>query len=178
MTEYVLGPDEDQTVVAQRLLAAAKNPGAIQWSPRPNTHPHGGVYVLPDDDAESIIAAVAAQRDAEAKRIEGALAAADERDAKADETGLTPEQLGFAASIGADPGAPGTEGGETQAATDAPAETDAEKAEDAADEATVDDPGTPQDEHAEAQDRVSRRKAARAKATADATVPADQQKSE
>lgn len=177
MTEYVLGPNEDQTVVAQRLLAAAKDPGAIQWSPRPNTHPHGGVYVLPDDDAESIIAAVAAQREAEAKRIEDALAAAEERDAKADETGLTPEQLGFPASIGGDPGAPGTEVGEAQV-TDTPAESDAEKAEDAADEATVDDPGTPQDEHAEAQDRVSRRKAARAKATADATVPADEQKSE
>src|SRR4051794_21405608 len=114
MTEYVPGPDEDLETVARRLLAAAKNPGAIQWSPRPNSHPHGGVYVLPDEDADDIIAAVARERAESDARIEAALAAADERDAKADETGLTPEQLGFPAALGADPGAPGTEGGDEE----------------------------------------------------------------
>lgn len=177
MTEYVLGPDEDQQEVAQRLLAAAKNPGAIAWSPRPNAHPHGGVYVLPEDEAEAIIAAVAKQRDAERARIEAALTAAEERDAKADETGLTPEQLGFPAAVGGDPGAPGTEGGEAQAAGAVTPETvpDADPA-DEADEAIVDDPNTPQDEHVDAQNRVAKRRAAR-KAATDGTA-ADEQKSE
>ena len=150
MTEYVPGPDEDLETVARRLIAAAKDPQSVAWSPRPNSHPHGGVYVLPDDDAESIIAAVAKTRQDEADRIDAALKAADERDAKADETGLTPEQLGFPAD---------TVAGEV------------EDPEDAADEAVVDDPNTPEDEHAEAENRVARRRAARKAA-------ADEQKSE
>jgi len=153
MTEYVLGPDEDQQEVAQRLLAAAKDPASVSWSPRPNSHPHGGVFVLVDDEAEAIIAAVAAARKAQEDRITAALAAAEERDVKADETGLTPAQLGFPADT-------------------TPAED--EDAEDAADEAVVDDPSTPEDEHADAQDRVAKRRAARKAAAA----PADEQKSE
>lgn len=58
---------------------------------------------------------------------------------------------------------------ETQAET-AEDETSAEEAdetaEDEADEAVVDDPNTPQDEHAEAQDRVAARRAARRAAAA------------
>lgn len=168
MTEYVLGPDEDQQEVAQRLLAAAKNPGAIAWSPRPNAHPHGGVYVLPDDEADDIIAAVAKARAEESARIEAALAAAQERDDKAAETGLTPEQLGFAASAGSDPGAPGTESGEAQADGTVSEETvpEQDNAEDAADEAVVDDPSTPEDEAATAKDRVAQRRANRKAAAA------------
>lgn len=174
MTEYVLGPDEDQQTTAQRLLAAAKNPAGVQWSPRPNTHPHGGVYVLPDDEADQIIAAVAKFRQEEADRINAALDLANERDARADETGLTPEQLGYAGALGSDPGAPGTESGEAQAGGTVAQETVPDiDAQDAADLAVVDDPNTPEDEHAEGENRVARRRAARKGTTAD-----DEQKSE
>lgn len=175
MTEYVLGPDEDHQTVARRLLDAAKDPASVMWSPRPNTHPHGGVYVLADEEAEAIIEAVRKQREAETARIEAALSAAEERDSRADETGLTPEQLGFPGASGSDPGAPGTASGEAQAGGVVSEETvpPSDDPQDAADEAVVDDPSTPQDEHAEAENRVARRRAAR---KADAS--ADEQKSE
>lgn len=164
MTDYVLGPDEDQTEVARRLIAAAKDPASVMWSPRPNNHPHGGVFVLADEEADDIIASVAKARQEQTDRIEAALKAAEERDAKADETGLTPEQLGFSADLIVE-GTPVE--GETP-------ETPEEEAQDAADEAVVDDPNTPQDEHVEAQDRVAKRRAARKAAPASA----DEQKSE
>lgn len=154
MAEYVVGPDEDVVTVARELLAAAGDPAGIDWSPRPNAHPHGGVFVLPEDRAEEIIAAVAKRRDEQAARIEAAVSAALARDAKADETGLTPERSGFPA--------------------DTVVESD-EDAEDAADEATVDDPTTPEDEHAQGADRAAKRRAARKAAVAPA---ADEQKSE
>lgn len=174
MTEYVLGPDEDHETVARRLLDAAKDPASVMWSPRPNTHPHGGVYVLADEEADAIIAAVAKERQRVADRIQAAQEAAAARDAKADETGLTPEELGMSGSLGGDPGAPGTATGEAQAAGTVAEETvPSDDAEDAADEAIVDDPNTPEDEHADAENRVAKRRAARK-----AAASPDEQKSE
>lgn len=153
MAEYVLAEDDNQEEAVKRLLAEADDPNAVTWSPRPNT-PHGGVYIVPDPVAEKVLAARRAEREAEAKRISDAQAAADKRDgSEAVSSGLaTPEEAGFPADL--------------------PVADD--DSEDGADEATVDDPSTPNDEHAEAQDRVAKRRAAR-KAAA---TSADEQKSE
>jgi len=58
MAEYVLGPTDDQETVARALLDAAGDPDLVMWSPRPNMHPHGGVYVINDEHADRIIAAM------------------------------------------------------------------------------------------------------------------------
>jgi hypothetical protein len=140
MAEYVLAEDDDQEQVVQGLLKDADDPASVSWSPRPNT-PHGGVYIVPDALAEKAIKARQDRRDAEAKRITDAQAAADKRDTDpAVQAGLaTPSEAGFPA--------------DTVVTEDTP--------EDAADEAVVDDPSTPEDEHAEAENRVAARRAAR-----------------
>lgn len=127
MAEYVPGPDEDVSDVARRLLSAVGDPDSVAWSPRPNMHPHGGLFTFPDADLERISAAAVQRLD----------------------------------EVSAD------------------TETSEEIGEDEADEATEDDPSTPDvDEHAEAQDRVAKRRAARKAATAAPVAPADEQKSE
>lgn len=151
MAEYVLAEDDNQEEVVRQLLKEADDPSAVAWSPRPDV-PHGGVYVVPDPVAEKVLAARRAVRDTEAKRISDAQAAAEKRDSnEAVASGLaTPAEAGFPADL-----------------------VDDETPEDAADEAVVDDPNTPVDEHTEAQDRVARRRAARKAAS----TP-DEQKSE
>lgn len=110
MAEYVLHPDDNPADVARALLDKASDPSSVMWSPRPDV-PGGGVYVVNNEETVAEVSRqFQQQRDAEAKRIADAQAAAEERDAKADETGLTPAQLGFPANMGTDPGAPGTAG--------------------------------------------------------------------
>lgn len=106
MAEYVLGQDEDQTKVAQELLANADHPDHVVWRPRSGV-PHGGVYEVPDELADRLAEHRRALRDAEAARIEDAQAAADERDAHEDVADgvLTPAEAGFAANLAPDPGA-------------------------------------------------------------------------
>lgn len=106
MAEYVLREDEDQTTVAQELLANADHPDHVQWRPRSGV-PHGGVYEIDDGLAERMIAHRRSVAEAESTRIADALAAAEERDS-ADgvaEGLVTPAEAGFAASTGTDPGA-------------------------------------------------------------------------
>lgn len=134
MAEYVLKAGENHAEVAGRLLAEVDDPQAVVWSPRPDVF-GGGVYVVNDDAAVAKVARDLQQaRDDEARRIAEAQAAADERDARADETGLTPAELGFPASL-----------------PPSDAEEDGEPVED--------DPSTPEDESA--QTPAQRRKAAR-----------------
>jgi hypothetical protein len=166
MAEYVLHEDDDQQEVVRELLAKTDHPGQVTWSPRPDV-PHGGVYVVPEDLATEVLASRKAAREAQVQRIADAQAAADERDShEAVAQGLaTPAEAGFPASVGGDPGAPGTEDGTVKGGTFHPAvdetETEGELAEDAADDAVVDDPSTPEDEAATAQKRREARAAAR-----------------
>jgi hypothetical protein len=132
MAEYVLKEGEEHADVARRLLAESDDPNGVLWAPRPDTY-GGGVYVVNNEETVAKVARDLQQvRDDQAKRIADAQAAADERDAKADETGLTPSQLGFPANSGSDPGAPGTEG--------TPQDDDED------DTPVEDDPATPEDE--------------------------------
>jgi hypothetical protein len=103
MAEYVLREDEDLTATVQELLANADHPDDVRWQPRSGV-PHGGVYEISEALSDKVIAHRRAVRDAEAKRIEDAQAAADERDADpAVAEGLaTPEEAGFAANTPAD----------------------------------------------------------------------------
>lgn len=107
MADYVMTEDEDQTAVVQELLANAEDPDHVQWRPRSGV-PHGGVYEVPDDLAEKLLAHRRARADAQAQRIATAQAAADERDSsEAVASGLvTPAEAGFAANATGDPGAP------------------------------------------------------------------------
>lgn len=103
MADYVMADDDNPTEVAQQLIAAA---GAdnVHWYPRPDT-PGGGVFAVNDEQAVADVVRKRQQaRTEEAERIAASQKAADERDRKADETGLTPAQLGFAANTGTDPG--------------------------------------------------------------------------
>jgi hypothetical protein len=176
MAEYVMKEGDTHQDVARRLLAEVDDPQAVAWSPRPDVY-MGGVYVVNDDAAVAKVASDLKQaRDAEAKRIADAQAFAEERDKQADETGMTPRELGFPAAVQSDPGAPGTEGvlaDEVSAARGdgllAPeiAQTDDETGADAGDEPVQDDPATPEDESQ--MTPAQRRKAARQrKADADA----------
>jgi hypothetical protein len=137
MAEYVLKEGEEHADVARRLLAESDDPNSVLWAPRPDTY-GGGVYVVNNEETVAKVARDLQQvRDDQAKQIAAAQAAADERDAKADETGLTPAQLGFPANAGADPGAPGTEG----VTPEVGAEDD-----ETTEEPVADDPATPEDE--------------------------------
>jgi hypothetical protein len=161
MAEYVLSEGDTHVEVARRLLAEVDDPQAVVWAPRPDV-PFGGVYVVNDEAAVAKVAAeMKTRRDAEATRIADAKAAADERDARASETGLTPAQLGIPANTGTDPGAPGTAG------TLAPVDGDGADAEDA--EPVEDDPATAEDESkmTPAQRRKAKRDREAAKAAAD-----------
>lgn len=193
MAEYVMHPDDNPVEVVRGLLDKVDDPAKVMWSPRPDV-PGGGVYVVNDEEAvAAVVAERKAARDAEAQRIADAQAAADKRDAKADETGLTPSELGIPASTGTDPGAPGTAGvlatpeaaqrGDGLLAPEiaqtptvqnadgtvspADASTADEAAADAEDgEPVADDPATPEDESkmTPAQRRAAKRAAAAAEA--------------
>jgi len=186
MAEYVLREGDTHTDVARRLLAEVDDPQAVVWAPRPDVF-GGGVYVVNDEAAVAkVVADLQAKRDDEAKRISAAQAKADERDARADETGLTPAQLGFPANAGTDPGAPGTAGtlatdeaahrgdgllapetAQTETVTNADGTVSEVNDEEVSDEAVTDDPATPEDESK--MTPAQRRRAAReAKAKADA----------
>ena len=166
MAEYVLQPGDEPADVARSLLERAGSPDGVHWSPRPDV-PGGGVFVVTDDE---VAAAVAKDRHEsrriEAERIEAAQKAADERDAKADETGLTPLELGFPANAGTDPGSAG-EAERNAEATSTPAESDDDA--DADDEPATDDPETPENEAAmtPADRRAARRAKAATKAAAE-----------
>lgn len=185
MAEYVMHPGDDPVEVVRALLNKAEAPEHVVWAPRADV-PGGGVYVVRDEATVAEVSrAMQAKRDEEAKRIADAQAAADERDAKADETGLTPSELGFPASTGSDPGAAGTEG--VQATPEAavrgdgllapelvenpdgtlssPEQVEAENGDDADNEPTPDDPDTPdvdESKQTPAQKRATKKAAAAA----------------
>lgn len=162
MAEYILKDGENHAEVAQRLLAEVDDPQGVVWSPRPDVY-GGGVYVVNDEAAVAKVSAdMARARDEEAQRIAEAQRLADERDAKADETGLTPTELGFPANVGTDPGAPGTEG-----TASVPDEDDSDEG----DEVVVDDPSTPEDEAA--MTPAQRRKATRERKQAEEAAAAE-----
>jgi hypothetical protein len=157
MAEYILKDGESHEEVAQRLLAEVEDPQGVTWSPRPDVY-GGGVYVVNDEAAVAKVATdMARVRDEEAQRIAEAQRLADERDAKASETGMTPTELGIPANRGTDPGAPGTEGTASN-----PDEDDSDKGDDS------DDPSTPEDEST--MTPAQRRKAARERKAAEATA--------
>jgi hypothetical protein len=160
MAEYQMAEDDVPAEVSRALIDKA-GPENVHWSPRPDV-PGGGVFVVSDDAAVAHVAQVRAEaRRAEAERIAAAQAAAEERDAKADETGMTPNELGFSANAGTDPGSRGEAERNAEVTGDAeptePAEGDEEPA--------VDDPATADDEAA--MTPAQRRAARRAKAAAD-----------
>lgn len=179
MAEYVLQDGDTHLDVARALIAKA-GADAVDWSPRPDV-PGGGVYVVRDEQAlASFVQERQAARQAEAERIATAQKAADERDAKLDETGATPAELGMSPNLGTDPGSaqnsatPAPEGDvtlhrltatdETAAAeeeTDAAAETDAEETSEA-------NPTT-------ARRRAARSRAAELKAAADTEAKAPEE---
>jgi hypothetical protein len=180
-------PEDNPAEVARALLDKVDDPQAVVWAPRPDV-PGGGVYVVRDEAVVAEVTRARKQaRDDQARRISEAQAAADDRDAKADETGLTPAELGIPASTGTDPGAPGTEGvrATPEAATrgdgllapeltqnaDGTVSADDESGEDGADaESGEDDPATPDVDESKmtpAQRRAAKRRAAADKAAAD-----------
>lgn len=165
--EFVLQPDDDPTEVARQLLDRAEAPEHVHWFPRPDT-PGGGVFVVHDERvAAEVVQARQAARAEQAARIEAAQAKAEERDQAADETGLTPGELGFPAAGGTDPGS----AAEMQANADATAEVQAgeggEEGEPADEEPVADDPSTPEDE-SKAQSTTAARRAARRNRAAEA----------
>lgn len=165
MAEYVLQPDDDPAEVARALLDKAASPDGVHWSPRPDV-PRGGVFVVNDEET---VAAVTRERGEarriEAERIAEAQQAADQRDELADETGLTPLELGIPANQGTDPG--------SAAEAERNAELTAEDADE--DEPVVeDDPATPEDE-SKLTPAAARRARREAKAKADADAPAEEE---
>ena len=158
MAEYVLQEGDTHLDVARALLAEVDDPQSVVWAPRPDVY-GGGVYVVNDEDAvANAVRVLQTRRDEQAKQIDEAQRAAEARDKRADETGLTPAQLGIPASIGTDPGAPGTAG----TLADVDEEDDGEPVED--------DPATPEDESkmTPAQKRAAKRKRDADAAAADA----------
>jgi hypothetical protein len=161
VAEYVLQPGDDPGDVAKQLIEAA-GPENVHWFPRPDV-PGGGVFQVNDEEAIAGVARTrAAARDAETRRIEEAQAAADERDAKADETGMTPHELGFPANAGTDPGSVAEAERNAEVTGDADPEGDGEEVEADDEPVAVDDPAAAEDESkmTPAQRRAARRKAA------------------
>lgn len=174
--EYPLRHGDNPAEVAQMLLDRADAPEHIQWAPRPDT-PGGGVFVVHDEAVAADVARLRQeQRDAEAQRIEAAQTAADERDAKADETGLTPAELGYPAAGGTDPGSAAEAQANAEVTADAVTSTeplaDEPPAED--EEPVADDPSTPEDESK--MTTAQRRKARKATAPAAAEESSEEGK--
>jgi hypothetical protein len=162
MAEYQMAEGDVAADVARDLIAQAGDPDRVHFYPRPNV-PGGGVFEVDDDVAEKVVQQRAKVRDEERQRIENAQAAAEERDARADETGMTPAELGFRANAGTDPGSKAQAEQAAETTGDKPAEdaeeddaTDDEaKTTEETDEVTEDDkPKTP------AQRRAARRASA------------------
>lgn len=154
MAEVVLQEGDTHEGVARSLLAKVGDASAVAWSPRPDVY-GGGVYVVADESAASAFVRERQQlQEEQAARIAKAQQFAEERDAKASETGATPAELGFAANIGNDPGAPGTEGArEDQQDAD-------EDDEDEDDDESAETPGeSPEAKQTTAQKRSARRAA-------------------
>lgn len=103
MAEIYVKDGETKEEVARRLLDQAAHPDHVVWQPRSGVA-EGGIFYVPDDEVDDLVARVQAKRDAERKLTEQRIAAADERDAKVADTGLTPDQLGFSANATGDPG--------------------------------------------------------------------------
>jgi|1185.fasta_scaffold86843_1 hypothetical protein len=97
MAEIIIGDDETPPQVARELLAQAEHPDHVVWTPRSNT-PHGGVFIVPDDKASDLVARRENARAESERLVQQRQDAADERDQLADQTGLTPAELGFAAN--------------------------------------------------------------------------------
>lgn len=150
MAEVVLQEGDTHEGVARSLLAKVGDASAVAWSPRPDVY-GGGVYVVADESAASAFVRERQQRqDEQAAAIKKAQEFAEERDAKASETGATPAELGFAANIGTDPGAPGTEG--------TPSEVDEDDEDETEDDETSEDSAEPR-KQTTAQKRSARRAA-------------------
>jgi hypothetical protein len=103
MAEIHVKDGETKEEVARRLLDQAAHPDHVVWQPRSGVA-EGGIFYVPDDEVDDLIARVEAKRDADRRLTEQRIKAADERDAKVADTGLTPEQLGFPANATGDPG--------------------------------------------------------------------------
>lgn len=163
MAEYVLKRGEDHADVARRLIAEVDDPQAVVWLPRPDVY-GGGVYSVRDERAVAKVARDLQQdRDDEEQRIAEAMRLADERDARADETGMTPTELGFPASL--PPVVEDDEEADEEADTDKP---------------VFDDPATAEDESAmtPAQRRRAARKAKAPEAAAEPPVVSTEDASE
>jgi hypothetical protein len=104
MAEVQLTEGDTHESLAKALIEKA-GPDKVSWSPRPDVF-GGGVYIVTDEEA---VAAVVRERQQRVQEDEAARRKAEEfaaeRDAKASETGATPAELGFAASVGTDSGA-------------------------------------------------------------------------
>jgi hypothetical protein len=103
VAEIYVKDGETKEEVARRLLDQAAHPDHVVWQPRSGQEA-GGIFYVPDDEVDDLIARVEAKRNAERQETERRIKAADERDAKVADTGLTPEQLGFSANAVGDPG--------------------------------------------------------------------------
>ena len=100
MAEIYVKDGETTESVARRLLDQAAHPDHVVWQPRSGVDA-GGVFVVPDDEVDDLMARVEAKRAADRRDTEVRIAAANARDARVADTGLTPAQLGFAANADA-----------------------------------------------------------------------------
>lgn len=100
MAEIYVKDGETKEEVARRLLDQAAHPDHVVWQPRSGQEA-GGVFFVPDDEVDDLIARVEAARRAETEATEKRIAFAEERDARIADTGLTPEQAGFPANFDA-----------------------------------------------------------------------------
>lgn len=112
MADIIIGPDESKEQVARELLDQAEHPDHVIWRPRSNT-PHGGVFEVPDDEVEALVARREAAQQASQQLVQDRLDRAAERDDLASRTGLTPAELGFPANGPEDTASIGQVGGET-----------------------------------------------------------------
>jgi colicin import membrane protein len=182
MADIIIGPDESKEQVARELLDQAEHPDHVIWRPRSNT-PHGGVFEVPDDEVEALVARREAAQQASQQLVQDRLDRAAERDDLASRTGLTPAELGFPANGPEDTASIGQVGGETpevdplrspeqqlmerEARVDGVAEAqDAQvaRAQERAEDAEAADADAEADEDADAKaaaDRAAARKAAR-----------------
>lgn len=175
MAEIYVGQDETKEEVARRLLDQADHPDHVVWQPRSGQEA-GGVFYVPDDEVDALVARVKAKRDAEAKLTEERIAAADRRDELASETGLTPAQLGFPANATGDPGSfpvedvededEDDEAADDEAASDTSEAKDADAADASKDEAPV---------QSRAAARKAARRAAADKAAADSSTTTEKE---
>lgn len=114
MAEVIIRDDETQQQVARELLDQAEHPDDVVWAPRSNT-PHGGVFIVPDDKVDELVARRTAALEASRRVTERRIDAMEERDRLLDKTGATPDELGIGAFSDGDRaslGMPGVEANE------------------------------------------------------------------